>query len=61
MKFITFGRPSLYPGELKEITSTLKSSFEMGPKVINLKNFSIIQNPNIAWLKFLHGSYLPNS
>ena len=42
MKFITFGRPSLYPGELKEITSTLKSGWlGTGPKSYQFeKNFS---------------------
>ena len=42
MKFITFGRPSLYPGELREITSTLKSGWlGTGPKsYIFEKNFS---------------------
>ena len=42
MKFITFGRPSLYPGELKEIKSTLKSGWlGTGPKSYQFeKNFS---------------------
>ena len=38
MKFITFGKPSLYPGELREITKTLKSGWlGTGQKVISLK------------------------
>ncbi len=42
MKFITFGKPSLYPGELKEITNTLKSGWlGTGPKSYQFeKNFS---------------------
>ena len=42
MKFITFGKPSLYPGELKEITNTLKSGWlGTGPKSYEFeKNFS---------------------
>ena len=33
MKFITFGKPSLYEGELREITKTLKSGWlGTGPK-----------------------------
>ena len=48
MKFITFGKPSLYPGELKEITNTLKSGWlEQVQKVINLKKiFQIIPTLN---------------
>ena len=45
MKFITFGKPSLYPGELKEITNTLKSGWlGTGPKSYkfekNLSNYT---------------------
>lgn len=42
MKFITFGKPSLYPGELREITKTLKSGWlGTGPKSYQFeKNFS---------------------
>ena len=46
MKFITFGKPSLYPGELKEITNTLKSGWlGTGPKSYKFeKNFSNYTN-----------------
>ena len=46
MKFITFGKPSLYPGELKEITNTLKSGWlGTGPKSYQFeKNFSNYTN-----------------
>ena len=56
MKFITFGKPSLYPGELKEITNTLKSGWlGTGPKSYKFeKFFQIIQTLNTVYFKFLH-------